>query len=241
MDQKIRIFLIEDEVLTAMRLKQIINSDHYEVVHSVNNGDDALKYIDQNSIDLILADVNLQGELNGFDIAKKIQRFNLPIIFITAQKDDDALIQAASIEHSTYIVKPFTADDIITAIKLATLKYNLSRDNTTLPLGKGYEFNRSDQKLYRYNREIALTKKELELLTLLINTKNSICTTEILYSHLWNEKVVHEATRRNLIFKLKQKIPDLEILTHKGIGYQIRVGEQSSILTNNRSINDSKN
>jgi DNA-binding response OmpR family regulator len=86
MSQKIRILVIEDEVMTAMRLKQIINSDEYEVVHSVTNADDALAYIEKNTIDLVLADINLQGEKTGLDVARAIQdKYALAIIFITAQ------------------------------------------------------------------------------------------------------------------------------------------------------------
>jgi DNA-binding response OmpR family regulator len=224
MCQKIRILVIEDEVMTAMRLKQIINSDDYEVVRSVTNADDAIGYIQANAIDLILADINLQGEKTGLDVARAIQnKYNLPIIFITAQKDNRSLQEASQVEYCSYIVKPFTADDILTAIKLAAMKYNLTQFSSEAILGHGYVFYQNTQKLMRNNQEIVLTNKEHKLLTLLINSKKSICLIEKIDEHLWSEKAVNDATRRNLLFKLKQKIPEVEIITHKGLGYQIQL------------------
>lgn len=222
MYHKIRILVIEDEVLTALRLKQIINSHEYEVVFSASNAEDALSFVQYNPIDIVLADINLQGDKTGFDVAKALQPYHLAIIFITACKDNLSLQEASQIDYSSYIVKPFTTDDVLTAIKLAALKNNLDQNNNLI-FGSGYVYHRRNKKLFQNNLEILLTNKEQELFALLINAKNSICTIETIDNKLWNDKPINDATRRNLIFKLKQKLPDIEIKTFKGIGYQMQL------------------
>lgn len=221
MYHKIRVLIIEDEVLTALRLKQIINSHEYEVVFSASNAEAALSFIQSNPIDIVLADINLQGDKTGFDVAKALQPYHLAIIFITACTDKFSLQEASQINYSSYIVKPFTSDDVLTSIKLAVLKNNLEQNN--ISLGNGYVYHRKNKKLFYNNLEILLTTKEQELFTLLINAKNSICTIETIDNKLWNDKPINDATRRNLLFKLKQKLPDIEIKTYKGIGYQIQL------------------
>jgi DNA-binding response OmpR family regulator len=224
MSQKIRILVIEDEVMTAMRLKQIINSDEYEVVHSSTNADDALEYIKENTIDLILADINLQGEKTGLDVARALQdKYTLAIIFITAQTDSLSLKEASQIDYCSYIVKPFTSDDVLTAIKLAVMKYDLHKAHTNTELGYGYVYHHSNQKFFRNNQEITLTNQEQKLLALLINAKQSVCSIETIEKHLWSEKAINDATRRNLFFKLKQKMQEVEIITYKGIGYKLNI------------------
>jgi DNA-binding response OmpR family regulator len=220
----IKILIIEDESMTALHLKQIINSAQYEVVRIVNCAADALDYLEQHHVDLALADINIHGDKTGLDVAEEIQsQYAMPIIFITAQQDDASLRQASRIEHSGYIVKPFSSDDVLTTVKLAVLKYDLDRYSEEL--GNGYQFIYDQSKLLRNNEEIELTNKERELLRLLVKSKNAVCSNAVIDVALWNDKFVTDAVRRNLVFKLKQKIPELSIITHKGIGYQLQTSQ----------------
>jgi len=218
----IRILIIEDETLTALRLRQILQTEQglYEIVGMAGNAADALATFDRNKIDLVLADINIHGPQSGIDAARMIVgTYQTPLIFITAQKDDDTLYRASEVAYSGYIVKPFTADDVLTAVRLAVLKHGLGRSRELL--GQGYEYDYESDTLFRHSRAVELTAKERHLLRLLIQARSGICTLEYIDNALWPEKAVSDATRRNLLFKVKQKLPGLEVLTHKGIGYQL--------------------
>ncbi len=124
----INILIVEDEHIVAMELKSRLNELGYSVCAAVATGEDAITKSIELLPDLILMDINIKGEFDGVEAAKRIKnQYEIPIIFLTAFTDDKTLDRAKVVEPYGYIVKPFEERELHTTIEIAIHKYNMER------------------------------------------------------------------------------------------------------------------
>lgn len=124
------IFIIEDELLIAEMLKEMLLDLNYKVVGIANNYEGAVEFLSQNQKpNLCLVDINLESEKNGFDIVKFIkEKYQIPFIFLTSYSDKKTIQEAVSFEPEAYIIKPFKPNDLFTTIEIAKKKLSLITD-----------------------------------------------------------------------------------------------------------------
>jgi PAS domain S-box-containing protein len=119
-----RIFIVEDEVIVAMDIQRGLKRLGYSVLGIANNCAEALEKIDALSPDLVLMDIQIQGELDGIQTAKKLwERYRTPVVFLTAYADVATLDRAKAAESFGYILKPFEDRELHTAIEVALSKH----------------------------------------------------------------------------------------------------------------------
>jgi two-component system, response regulator PdtaR len=105
---KIKIFIVEDEIILANDLKQRLEKLGYVVVGIAGNGKDAIKKTEELDPDLILMDIVLRGDLDGIEIAQKIREiYDIPFIYLTSYYDDEILKRAKNTYPYGYITKPY--------------------------------------------------------------------------------------------------------------------------------------
>ena len=122
-----KILVVEDEAITALDLKFILMGLGYDVVDVVDNGQDAIDSAKELSPDLVIMDIKLKGEINGIVAAEEISKFNIPIIFVSA--NTDAGTKEKVLENSSFvgfIPKPFGEEVIEEYIGNAFDKINNS-------------------------------------------------------------------------------------------------------------------
>ena len=122
-----KIFVVEDEAITALDLKFILMGLGYDVVDVVDNGQDAIDSAKELSPDLVIMDIKLKGEINGIVAAEEISKFNIPIIFASANTDEGT--KEKVLENSSFvgfIPKPFGEEVIEEYIGNAFDKINNS-------------------------------------------------------------------------------------------------------------------
>lgn len=159
-NKNIRILIVEDEPLIARNLQQVLVAKNYVVSGIVYDQLNALDKLAQRETDLVLLDINLNGQFSGLEIAEVIfRKYQLPFIFITSYADEKTLEKAKVFEPSGYIVKPFDDKEIYAAIEVAW-----------------YNFQRRSQKyisLNELNEKIAspLTPKQYRILIDLVEGK----------------------------------------------------------------------
>ena len=85
-----RILIVEDEPLTAFDNENLLNTEGYEVVGTLDRYADAITILDRETIDLILCDVRLTGQRTGIDLAKEARRRGIPVLFVTGAAPEDA-------------------------------------------------------------------------------------------------------------------------------------------------------
>lgn len=115
-----RILIVEDDPLIADSLEVIVQETGYECIGKVDTVKDALMSVADLAPDLLLLDINLEGNREGLDIAEIVyKREKIPYIFITAYSDESTVTRGAATEPMGYLIKPFSQADVRVALKLA--------------------------------------------------------------------------------------------------------------------------
>ncbi len=123
-----RILIVEDERITAMSVQQILESAGYLVAGISSTGEKGVRMAKKDRPDLVLMDFKLEGDMDGVEAARKIRKScNIPVIFVTAHSDQDALRRIKTVEPFGYIIKPFRDDALVNAIEIALYKSVMER------------------------------------------------------------------------------------------------------------------
>ncbi len=118
--EKIKILIVEDEPIIAVDLKRSLQKMGYQVINMVESGEEALESIHQNLPDLILMDVQLEGDLDGIDTAHQISKqYPIPIIYLTSNTDERTFNRAKLTQPHGFLSKPFRLTDVKHSIDLA--------------------------------------------------------------------------------------------------------------------------
>lgn len=119
MKQPFKILIVEDEMIIAANISLQLSTLGYEVTGVVSRGVEALLSLKQNKPDIILLDILLKGNLDGIETAQAMQKdHNIPIIYLTANADDDHFNRAKATNPYAFISKPFKKLDLQRAIEL---------------------------------------------------------------------------------------------------------------------------
>ena len=133
MISKIKILIVEDELIIAEDLRDTLESMHYEVVGVAYNMARAIHLIEKNHPDIVLLDIMMNGVDVGISIAEEINiNYKIPFIFVSAFSDRATLERAKTTNPSAYLVKPFQEKSIFAAIELAISKHTYHHGNEKL-------------------------------------------------------------------------------------------------------------
>ena len=123
-----RILVVEDEIVSALLIQEFLANSEHTVVASVTSGVEAVQTAASAQPDLVLMDISLEGGLDGIAAATQIhEQLAIPIIYITANAEDQTLQRAVATEPFGYLVKPFSAVGLHTTINIALRRYHLEQ------------------------------------------------------------------------------------------------------------------
>lgn len=126
--ERARILVVEDENILAMDLSHQLEKNGYTVPGIYNSGEETLEHLPQDQPDLVLMDIQLQGEMDGVETAGIIKdRYKIPVVFLTAFADDTTFQRAKNIDPFGYIIKPFEERILRTTIEMALYKDQLDK------------------------------------------------------------------------------------------------------------------
>src|ERR1035437_10117079 len=118
-----RILIVEDDGIIGRHIENTLQKLGYQVLDVVSTGDRAIKISSEEHPDLVLMDINLDGELDGVDAAGPIYgRFEIPVVYLTALADNDTLQRAKITDPFGYILKPFEERSLFSTIEMALRK-----------------------------------------------------------------------------------------------------------------------
>lgn len=121
-----RVMLVEDERIVALNLKRKLMAMGYEISASAVSGEQALALVRQNIPDIILMDINIEGEMDGIDTAASIlSEFNIPVIYLTAYSGEETLDRARTTRPFGYVLKPFSDRELHATIQMALERHRL--------------------------------------------------------------------------------------------------------------------
>lgn len=220
-----RILVVDDEEDLCEILKFNLENEGYEV-DTANSAEEALK-MEISSYHLILLDV-MMGEISGFKMANLLKKdkktANVPIIFITAKDTENDTVTGFNLGADDYISKPFSLREVIARVK-AVLRRTASADAERVPERLVYQtlvIDITKKKVSIDEEEVQLTKKEFEILLLLVQNKGRVFSREDILARIWSDEVyVLDRTIDVNITRLRKKIGEYgkRIVTRLGYGY----------------------
>ncbi len=220
-----RILVVDDEEDLCEILKFNLENEGYEV-DTANSAEEALK-MDISSYNLLLLDV-MMGEISGFKMANMLKKdkktAQVPIIFITAKDTENDTVTGFNLGADDYISKPFSLREVIARVK-AVLRRTSTIETEKVPEQITYEtlvIDITKKKVCIDGEEIPLTKKEFEILFLLLQNKGRVFSREDILARVWSDEVyVLDRTIDVNITRLRKKIGiyGKRIVTRLGYGY----------------------
>lgn len=124
----LRVLIVEDEVIVALELQQLLSELGYEVVSMARAGKEAIEKAQSLELDLILMDIKLEDDVSGIDAARRIHATEqIPVIFLTAFSDEKTLQAAKKTSPYGYLLKPFNRESLHTTIEIAINKFRLKQ------------------------------------------------------------------------------------------------------------------
>ena len=220
-----RILVVDDEEDLCEILKFNLENEGY-LVDTANSAEEALK-MKLTNYHLILLDV-MMGEISGFKMANILKKdkdtAHIPIIFITAKDTENDTITGFNLGADDYISKPFSLREVIARVK-AVIRRTAStseKEKSEELSYKGLTLNITQKKVNIDGKEVLLTKKEFEILMLLLQNKGRVYSREDILSKVWKEEVyVLDRTIDVNITRLRKKVGEYgkNIVTRLGYGY----------------------
>ena len=126
---KTSVLVVEDESIVAKDIQNSLKKLGYTVPSVENTGEDAIDAAGLHRPDLILMDIMLKGDISGIEAAEQIKnRYQIPVIFLTAYADESTLSKAKVTEPYGYIIKPFKEIDLHTSIEMALYKHGKEQE-----------------------------------------------------------------------------------------------------------------
>jgi len=124
-----RILVVEDEHIVAMGIKKMLKNLGYIVTGVASSGEDAISKAESTFPDVVLMDIMLKGDMDGVEAAKEIrERFDVPVVYLTAYSDNKILERAKRTEPFGYIIKPFDEKDLYSSIEVALHRHRKEKE-----------------------------------------------------------------------------------------------------------------
>ncbi len=227
-----KILIVEDEVAIADLERDYLELSGFQV-ETEHSGDQGLKRSLEEDFDLIILDLMLP-EVDGFEICRQIRQVkNIPIIMVSAKKDDIDKIRGLGLGADDYMTKPFSPSELVARVKAHLARYerlvNSNVQENNIVEIRGIKIDKTARRVWVDGEEKAFTTKEFDLLTFLAQNPNHVFTKEQLFKEIWDmESIGDIATVTVHIKKIREKIEKQSskpqyIETIWGVGYRFKL------------------
>ena len=205
-----RILIIEDEQSIAELERDYLEISGY-AADIENNGHKGLQRALGTDYDLILLDLMLP-EVDGFEICRRIRsEKDIPILMVSAKKEDIDKIRGLGLGADDYIIKPFSPGELVARVKAHLSRYERISSRKE-PVSdeiriRGLAIDKAARRVFVNEKEVTFTTKEFDLLVYLAMNPNRVFSKEQLFDHIWGMDAMGEiATVTVHIRKLREKI-----------------------------------
>ena len=229
-----KILIVEDEMGIRDTVSVFLKNQGYKV-YTATNGQEGLEVVSKHEIHLAIVDI-MMPVMDGITMTMKLrQKYDFPIIFLSAKSADIDKITGLNIGGDDYVTKPFEPMELVARVntnirryeQIIKLKNMTTSDNAQhkLVVG-GLELDKYTKEVSANNKTVRLTAKEFQILELLMSYPGRVYSAEEIYQAVWKEEAINTETIMVHIRKLREKI---EINPKKpeylkvvwGIGYKI--------------------
>ena len=225
------VLLAEDHEPTRLSLEEMLQ-DLFKEVRSCANGKDALDAYtergEENLFDLIITDIQMP-QINGVELTKKIKEITpqQQIIVLSAHTDKEYLLELINTGISYFVTKPFEYDTFLKTLysissKISKKEEDNHEESSIVPLGETLQWDKEKRLLKHGGKSIELSRNELLLMETLAMNGEQITTTQLLIEQFYLEGIdINEHGIRNLVLRIRKKLPEEVIGTVYGMGYKV--------------------
>jgi len=221
------VLIVEDDSDINNMLRELLVSSGYEVA-SAFSGTEALFCLEKNHYDLVLLDLMLPGMAGEKVLERICGDFHVPTIILSSKDSKSCRLECMRNGADDYITKPFDNDELLVRMEVVIRRYR----NGTDPSGgsliyKELTLNRNTFTVYLNHSPITLTKREFQILELLMSCPNKVFTKDNIYESVWNEEFMGEDNAVNVhVSNIRNKLVKINpegkyIRTIWGIGFKM--------------------
>lgn len=227
-----KILIVEDEITIAELEKDYLELSGF-TVEVAGDGETGLVKALSEDFDLLILDLMLPG-VDGFEICRKVRsEKNMPIIMVSAKKDDIDKIRGLGLGADDYMTKPFSPSELVARVKAHLSRYerligSTAEENRVMEI-RGLKIDTTARRVWVNEEEKTFTTKEFDLLTFLAGHPNHVYTKDELFREIWDmESIGDIATVTVHIKKIREKIEydtsnPQYIETIWGVGYRFKI------------------
>ena len=214
--------IVDDELHLRTLVRPYLEADGYEVVEAAD-GPSALALIERGSIDLAIVDVMLPG-FDGIELVKRVRETNdLPIILLTARREEGDRIAGLRLGADDYVTKPFSVPELVARVGANLRRKVVATDEAEEPIVVGdIEILVGARVVKVHGREVELTRREFDLLVALVRRPNRVISRSELLNAAWPSTYFVEKTVDVHLAGLRKKLGDsLNVSSVRGVGYRL--------------------
>jgi two-component system, OmpR family, response regulator RegX3 len=216
-----RILVVDDEPALRHLLKAYLAKEGFEVLEAAS-GAQALSLLRAGGVDLAVVDVMLP-EVDGFEVVRRIRaRSAVPIILLTARGEETNRVAGLELGADDYVVKPFSAPEVVARVRAHLRRVSGFEEAGYVLRAGGVELDKASRRCTVDGRPVELTRRELDLLLVLLESSGRVLTRDQLLDRAWGTTYVSPKTVDVHVATLRRKLGDaLRISSLRGIGYRL--------------------
>ncbi|OPZ90723.1 MAG: Response regulator SaeR [Firmicutes bacterium ADurb.Bin419] len=229
-----KVLIIEDDQSIGDLEKDYLEINGF-TVKTCNEGVSGLNSIKEEEFDLLILDIMLPG-IDGFEILKRVRDIkDIPILLVSAKKEEIDKIRGLGLGADDYITKPFSPGELVARVNAHISKYERLKSKycnespTEIFTVRGLEIQKESRRVFVNGKEVSMAQKEYELLLFMIQNPNRVFGREELFERIWGlDSLGDAATVTVHIARIREKIETdpsnpQYIETVWGAGYRFRV------------------
>ena len=215
-----RVLLLEDNREFADNTVKLLELYFKEVIHCVSMKS-ALLLFNEEDIDMIISDLRVEdGIALDFIETIRLENLNVPIIVLSAHKDEELLFKAIRLNLTDYLIKPIDLEQFENVLKKASKQLKMYSQDI-FEINSKISYNKNRQTIISDNIEYILSKKESIFIELLVDNIDKITTKDNIAYSVWQDKVMSESALKNFLLRLRKKIGDNVFINLHNIGYKL--------------------
>lgn len=225
------ILVVDDEQTITDLIEIYLKNENYNVT-KLYNGQDALKYIEREKVDLAILDIMLP-DMNGFTVCQRIrENHHFPVIMLTAKDEETDKITGLTLGADDYMTKPFRPLEMVARVKAQLRRYKkyqpMSKPDEGIISYSGLVMNVNTHECWLNEETLSLTPTEFSILRMLCENKGKVVSSEQLFHSIWGNEYYNKNNNtitvhiRHLREKMNDSVEHPKwIRTIWGVGYKI--------------------
>jgi two-component system KDP operon response regulator KdpE len=233
-NKQLRILIVDDEPRVINLVREVLSATGFDVIAACS-GESAIELTALEQPDLILLDIILPGDLDGYQVARRLREFSdVPIIMLTAKVREVDMLRGFDVGADDYITKPFSSKELLARIQAVLKRSNAEKTQKASPeiVCGDLRIDLARRVVFVNEREIYLTPTEYNLLYELATHPNQVLFHEYLLSQVWGNEYLNDVDYlRSYVHYLRKKIevdssnPKL-IISSPGVGYMLEIPDK---------------